>query len=217
MLTDIDIDVGIGIVGIVVTVMAMDVIKQLQTGGVTSIGRIKYLYAAFCVLSSPCFCWRLHKPDQSDSISDYENKAGLSWGVVVDLQKIFACVEMQSLAKDSNAPVDMNYIAKVGACESFSSKAINIIASQPDWRPPLGMLESESPVDSYFFRHEFARFALLHSFFCTQGMTIFLTRDSGLVCLLHWLFKQDPQQATTYYIYNYINNIYVTCMTIYGI
>ena len=154
MLTDIDIDVGIGIVGIVVTVMAMDVIKQLQTGGVTSIGRIKCLYAAFCVLSSPCFCWRLPKPDQSDSISDYENKAGLSWGVVVDLQKIFACVEMQSLAKDPNAPVDMNYIAKVGACESFSSKAINIIASQPDWRPPLGMLESESPVDSYFFRHD---------------------------------------------------------------
>ena len=38
-------------------------------------------------------------------------------------------------------------------------------------------------------------------------MTIFLTRDSGLVCLLHWLFEQDPRQATTY-IYDYINIFY---------
>ena len=38
MLTDIDIDVGICIVGIVVTVMAMDVIKQLQTGGSLLLG-----------------------------------------------------------------------------------------------------------------------------------------------------------------------------------
>lgn len=83
-------------------------------------------------------CARLPNPDVEFGIDDlskeYENKCGLCHCVVVDLQKIFACLDMALIESDTSAKIDGKFISDVAAYEGFSSKISLCLSSQQRWR-----------------------------------------------------------------------------------
>lgn len=76
---------------------------------------------------------RLPRPDQAEEIDSYRNATGLSWQVMLDLQKVMVCADMYVLEKEQTA-VDRKYVAHVASLETFSKKITDAIGSQPAWR-----------------------------------------------------------------------------------
>ena len=79
-------------------------------------------------------CPRLPNPDNVDAIGDYKNGAGFSASLVVDFQRVVACIELQNAAGKPDATLDTTYLAAVGAA-TFSSKIVAAMSSHAEWRP----------------------------------------------------------------------------------
>lgn len=77
---------------------------------------------------------RLPGADDAEQVSAFKNQLGLGHNVVLDLQRVFACLEVHQKAQDENFALDTSYVAEVGASTDFSSKVSLAMSSHADWR-----------------------------------------------------------------------------------
>lgn len=77
---------------------------------------------------------RLPMSDKVESISDAQGKGRLIHSLVIDLQRVFACMEMDRVSKTGSQAFDSKYVAAVGACDAFSSKISGAMSSNTEWR-----------------------------------------------------------------------------------
>lgn len=67
-------------------------------------------------------------------VGDHPNSQGFCHPVGVDLQRVYACLEV-SLEEDSNANLDYEYLSDVAtSSSSFSPKITVQMSSQVEWR-----------------------------------------------------------------------------------
>jgi hypothetical protein len=65
---------------------------------------------------------------------------GLPSQLMIDLQRVFACIQVHQSSEDPKVKLDVNYMAAVGACQDFSSKVCLGMSSSGEWRHTLPSL-----------------------------------------------------------------------------
>lgn len=73
-------------------------------------------------------------PSSAEPLDDYqkfERKLHYSHSIVKDVQRVFACLEMNQ----NGGPDNLSYVAAMGKAKAqFSSRIVNAMSAQPAWR-----------------------------------------------------------------------------------